>query len=184
MRRAIKRTVIGAAAAVVLAVAGCAIWAVIYLDHFTWAASRRLARGLDGAQEVVLIEYADKVEIARKVATAEEISRLRQSITTWPRPFLSKGSLCFLPHHTIELHSADRSTLTFRICFLCEQLSTDDGTHTDEGITFALLPPYVAEPLAAFFTSVGMSPKTLAEYDEIDARARAVAGGQPDQTSQ
>jgi hypothetical protein len=180
----LKRTMIGAAAVAVLAVAGCALWAVIYLDHFTWAASRRLARGLDGAQEVVLIEYADKVEITRKVAIAEEISRLRRSITTWPRPFFSGGSLCFLAHHTIELHSADRPTVEVRVCFLCEQLSFDDGTHTNGGITFAPLPPYMADPLAAFFTSVGMSPKPMKEYDEIEARAQAVAGDQPHQTSQ
>ena len=183
MRRVLKRALIAAAVALLLVIAGAIIRVAILLDVPTWTATRRLAFALDGAREVVLIETAAKVEIARKVATVEEISRLRRSLTTWPRPFYSKGSLCFLPHHAIEIHAADGSTFTCNICFLCEELATNDGSHTEESIRFALIPPYLAEPLAVFFTSIGMPPKTMEEYDEIE-RAHAVTASQLEPVSQ
>ena len=143
---------------------------MVSLDRSTWSASRRLAKALDGSHQVALVEYVENVEIARKLATPEEISRLRKSITTWPRPFLDSGYLCFEPHHSIEILGGSGSKFECNVCFLCERFTTDDGTGED-GIVFGSLPAYIAKPLSTFFTSVGMSPKTDEEYTEILVRA-------------
>jgi hypothetical protein len=143
--------------------------AVVYLDRSTWIASRRLANALKEARQVVLVEYVEDIQIARKVATPEETSRLRRSITTWPRPFVPTGYLCFVPHHSIEITRADGSTLECDLCFECEKFIFQDDS------PIGLLPPYLAGPLTSFFSSVGMSPKTYEEYTEIAVRAHKIA---------
>jgi hypothetical protein len=172
-----KKVIFATLAIVLLAVV--AATGLMFADRFlgvrtTWLASWRLARALDTAREVVLTEYVGEVEIARKVARPDEISRLRKTVTIWPRPFDSRAFLCFEPHHSIEIVRSNGSKFECNVCFLCEQFATSDGTGEDR-ILFASLPAYMASPLASFFTSMGMAPKTDKEYTDIAAHARKAA---------
>ena len=142
-----------------------------YSSYTTWLNSRRVASALDGARHVELVEFIGEVEITRRVATPDEIRRLRGAISMWPHPFDAKGLayLCFDPHHSIEIIRSNGSRLECKICFLCKEFSLDEGP------TFALLPSYLEGPLSSFFDSVGMSPKTSEEYDDILVRLQKVA---------
>jgi hypothetical protein len=139
----------------------------VYLDREAWVCSRQLTTAVNGARQVVLVEYSEDVEISRRVATPEEISRLRKATGDWPRPFFPKAFLCFIPHHRIEIVRADGSEMRSDVCFLCDKFAINDGP------PFAPLPPYLAKSLTTFFTSVGMAPKTSDEYAAIVASRRA-----------
>jgi hypothetical protein len=141
----------------------------VYLDRDAWLSSRRLSTALDGARKVVLVEYSGDVEIARKTATSDEISQLRNATSTWPRPFFPSGYLCFEPHHRIEIVRADGSQWISAVCFLCDKFALDEEPF------LAPLPPYLAKSLSTFFTSVGMAPKTSDEYTVIAGSRKAVS---------
>ena|SRR2546423_2577507 len=133
-----------------------------FFDRDAWITSRRLSTALQGARSVVLVEYTGDVEIARRTTTPDEVSRLRKAISVWPRPFIPETYLCWVPHHSIEIVRADGSKVNADVCFLC-------GKFTIENVPFvAPLPPYLAKPLASFFTSVGMAPKTSDKYIDIE----------------
>jgi len=178
MRRVIRRAVVVVVAVALLAIASLIVTAaVMYGDRNVWIATRRLATALDGAREVVLLEYVEGVEIARKAATPDERSRLRRSLPRLPHPFERAGALCFIPHHEITVDGADGSKTSFAICFSCENLMVSDGTGQESGYLYSSLPPSLRTPLASFFTSVGMPPKTDEEYAAILARVKdGVAG--------
>jgi hypothetical protein len=148
--------------AVVLLIAG-----FVFLDRDAWGSSRRLSAALQGARKVELFEYAGDVEIARRTATADEISQLRNAVNIWPQPFFPSGYLCFEPHHRIEIVRADGSRCISAVCFLCDKFAIDEDPY------LAPLPPYLAKSLVSFFTSVGMAPKTADEYATIEASKRS-----------
>jgi hypothetical protein len=134
----------------------------VFFDRYAWITSRRLSAALQGARSVVLVEYTGDVEIARRTATPDEISRLRNATSVWPRPFVPEAYLCWVPHHSIEIVRTDGSEVNAAVCFLCGKFTIYDEPFV------ARLPPYLAKPLASFFTSVGMAPKTSDEYTDIE----------------
>lgn len=137
---------------------------IVFLDRDAWISSRRLSTALKDARTVVLLEYSGDVEIARRIATPDEISRLRTATNWWPRPFRPSFYLCFEPHHSIEIVRADGSEVNCAICFLCDKFSISIENES----SLPTLPPYLAKSLASFFTSVGMAPKTHEEYTDIE----------------
>jgi hypothetical protein len=143
--------------ALVVLIAGFVIF-----DRDAWITSRRLSAALQNARSVVLVEYSGDIEIARKTATPDDISQLRNATSVWHRPFIPKTYLCFIPHHSIEIVRADGSELNCAICFLCGKFAIE------ERISLAPIPPYLAKPLVSFFTSMGMAPKTSDEYADIE----------------
>jgi hypothetical protein len=136
-------------------------WVINILDVPSWSVLRRLSNDLIGARSVMLKEYAWDTTLAERQATSEDIERLRRVTGKAARPFYSKGSLCFDPHHNVEIVRADGSAITISICFLCGNILYNDGNKAYPHD----LPPYVEKPLKAFFASVGMEPKTQQEYD-------------------
>lgn len=157
-----KRILFRALLAVLLLAFVVLICGFLFFDRDAWITSRRLSVALQNARSVVLVEYSGDIEIARKTATPDEISRLRNAVGVWPRPFVPKTYLCFVPHHSIEVVRADGSELNCAICFLCGNFAIE------ERISLAPIPPYLAKRLASFFTSVGMAPKTYDEYSNIE----------------
>jgi hypothetical protein len=183
MHRVVRRAAFALTAAAVLGViAVIATAAVLYSHSNVWPNTRRLATALDGAQKVVLLEYVEGVELARKTATPEEVSRLRRSLPWLPHLFETAGALCFIPHHEITVQGGDGANTSFSICFSCENMMSSDGTGQESGYLYSSLPPSLRNPLASFFTSVGMPPKTDDEYAAILARRHneAAAEGAPE----
>ena len=173
MRRAKRRTIAVLAAVALLSVASVIVIAAVKRgDWNPWRATQKLSTALHGAREVALLEYVEGVEITRKTATPEELSRLRRSLPQLPHPFERAGALCFIPHHEITVYGADGSTMSFAICFSCDNLMVSDGTGRESGYLYSSLPPSLRIPLASFFTSVGMPPKTEEEYAAILARVQ------------
>lgn len=163
---AVRRTLFGILATLLLLALVVVIAGLVFLDRDGWISARRLSGALHSARKVVLVEYSGDLEIARRTATADEISRLRNATSVWPRPFFPTAYLCFIPHHRIEIVRADGSEVTSEVCFLCEKFAIDNGPPG------APLPPYLGKSLASFFTSVGMAPKTHDEYSTIEIFAR------------
>jgi hypothetical protein len=139
---------------------------LVFYDRYARTISRNLSNALEGARSVVLVEHTAGIEIARRIATPDEISRLRRVISVWPRPFIREAYLCWVPHHSIEIVRVDGSQVNADVCFVC-------GKFTIEDVPFvAPLPPYLAKPLASFFASVGMAPKSDDEYASIELSHR------------
>ena len=137
------------------------------LDRNTWTTCRSLSRALQDARSVTLVEYARKVDIVRRTATPDEISRLRNMTRMWWRPFLpTSGYLCFEAHHRTEIVSRDGTESSSAISFLCEQFIIENGSSP------VPLPRYLKESLRAFFTSAGMAPKTYEEYSTLERSGR------------
>jgi hypothetical protein len=178
MRRIKRRAAFVSTAAAVLGVAAVVVIAAVRYSHSNvWQNTRRLATALDGARKVVLLEYVEGVEIARKTATPEEVSRLRRSLPSLPHLFEMAGGLCFIPHHEITVEGTDGSNTSFAICFSCENFMSSDGTGQESGYLYSSLPPSLRRPLASFFTSVGMPPKSDDEYSALLARRQSNAAG-------
>jgi hypothetical protein len=135
-------------------------------DRYSWATSRSLSAALRNSRSVVLVEHSGGVEIARKTATPDEISRLQKAISVWPRPFAPETFLCWVPRHSIEIVRADGSEVSADVCFSCGKFAIEDLPFV------APLPPYLAKTLAPYFASVGMAPKTEEEYANIEISAR------------
>ena len=154
-----RKKILARASCATLVVATIAIIAgLVFLDRDAWMSAHRLSTALKNPRQVMLVEYSGDVEIARKTATPEEISRLRSAISLWPRPFLPAPSLCFEPHHRIEIQRADGSEWNTAICFLCGRFAIEEKPF------LAPLPHYLADTLGPFFASVGMAPKSDEEY--------------------
>lgn len=132
-------------------------------DRYSWATSRSFSAALQNCRSVELVEHSGGVELARKMATPDEISRLQKAITAWPRPFFPEAYACYIPHHNIKIVRADGSQVSVDICFTCGKFGIEDLWFV------AALPPYLAKSLTSFFTSVGMAPRTDEEYHRIDA---------------
>ena len=151
--------------AVVLAllalIVGLIGWLINIRNVPSWSDHRHLSTDLKAARSVTLKEYAWDTTLVQKAATNGDIERLRQITGKFVRPFYSKGSLCFEPHHNVEIVRADGSEITISICFLCGNILYKDGKEAYPHE----LPPYVEHPLKDFFASVGMKPKTRQEYD-------------------
>jgi uncharacterized protein YneF (UPF0154 family) len=140
---------------------GLIAWVINILNVPSWSSLRHFSVDLKGARSVTLKEYAWDTTLARRKAASDDIERLRRIVGKWPRPFYSKGSLGFEPHHDIVIVRGDGTEITISICFLCGTFLYKDG---DKAFPHDL-PPYVEQPLRAFFASVGMKPKSQEEYD-------------------
>lgn len=168
-RRKARRVIVTVALALLLMALVVLIAGFVFLDRDTWTTSRGLSGALQGAPSVTLVEYARDVDIVRRPATPDEISRLRNITRKWWRPFLpTSGYLCFEAHHRIEIVNADGSESSSAISFLCEQFIIENGSPP------VPLPRYLKESLTAFFTSAGMAPKTYDEYRAIEILPRAI----------
>lgn len=161
-----KRTLLRVFLALLLVALVVVIAGSVFVYRDAWVSIRTLSAALKGARRVVLVEYSGDIEIARKIASPDEISRLRRATNVWLRPFVPKPYPCFEPHHRIEILRYDDSEVNTDICFLCYNFVIENRSH------LAPLPPYLGEPLASFFTSVGMAPKTHDEYGDIEISQR------------
>src|SRR2546423_7174820 len=154
-----KRPLFRLLVAVLLLALVLGITRIVFLDRDAWICSRRISTALKGARTVTLTEYVPGKLIARKTATPDEIARLRSAASKWFRPFRPDVSVCWEPHHSVEIVRADGSEVTVEICFLCGKfgfLSDDESV--------VPIPPSVNQSLTAFFTSIGMRPKSYEEY--------------------
>ena len=160
-----KRIVLIALTVIVVLATAAVVSAFWKLDRYSWATSRSLSGALQNARSVVLAEHSGGVQIARKTATPDEISRLQKAVGPWPRPFFPESYMCWVPRHSIEIVRADGSQVSADICFSCGKFGIEDLPFV------APLPPHLGKTLAAFFASVGMAPKTEEEYTKIEISA-------------
>src|SRR5436190_7644888 len=149
-----KRIVLIILTVIVVLAAALVVRAFVRRDRYSWATSRSLSVALQNSHGVVLVEHSTGVEIARKTATPEEISRLQKAISVWPRPFVPEIYSCWVPRHSIEIVRADGSQVSADVCFSCGKFGIEDLPFV------APLPPYLGKTLATYFASVGMAPKT------------------------
>jgi hypothetical protein len=168
-----KKILIAVLIATVLVPLAVTVGGVVYLNRDTWKSSYRLSNALRNARSVLFVEFTHGFRpgesgfvLARRTATADDISRFRRATGPWFLPFERRGPLCFEPHHRVEIVREDGTELTFSVCFLCgnfDVFTPDDasaGTEVDS-------PPSWDKSLRSFFTSIGMAPKTREEYGEI-----------------
>jgi len=161
-----KRIVLIALTVIVVLATAFVVGAFVKLDRYSWATSRSLSAALQNSRSVVLVEHSGGVELARKTATPDEISRLQKVVSVWPRPFVPESYLCWVPRHSIEIVRADGSEMNADVCFSCGKFATEDLPFV------APLPPYLGKTLATYFASVGMAPKTDEEYTKIESSVR------------
>lgn len=125
------------------------------LSVYTFEASRRLSRALDGARSVQFVEYSERNgERLRVKAGSEQIGQLRRATTCWLMPSRPKPGLCFNPHHRVEILKSDGSLFQFAVCFQCNGFELNDPPWNNK---FVLPDPW-NESLARLFKSMGMSP--------------------------
>jgi hypothetical protein len=168
--RKVKWVFFGILLVIALVVATIGINRLVFLDDDSWIAGRRLSTALRDARAVTLLEFLPYQEkeptgvriLARKEATPEEISRLREATRLWFLPFLPYPFLCYTPRHSIEITEGNGVQTTVDICFSCEKFLVVGEGHLAE------LPPNLKKSLAMFFTSVGMKPKTEDEYSALE----------------
>jgi hypothetical protein len=130
-----------------------------------WTSSRRLSDALRSARSVTLVEFtrgmiSGELVFTRVAGTSDDVSRLRAATNAWFAPIPPWKALCFTPHHRVEIIRVDGSQFRFEVCFLCHNFAFDKESE----IT---LPAAWQKPLAAFFTSVGMPPRTIEEYQAL-----------------
>jgi hypothetical protein len=157
-----KRIFLIIVTAIVAVAAALVIIALVQRDRYSWATSRSLSAALQNCRSVVLVEHSGGVELARKSATPDEMSRLQKAISAWPRPFFPESYACWIPRHSIDIVRADGSPVSVDICFSCGKFGIEDLPFV------AALPPHLAKSLTSFFASVGMAPKTDEEYTRIE----------------
>jgi hypothetical protein len=164
-----KKILIAALIAILLVPIALVVGGVMYLNRDTWKSSYRLSNALRNARSVSFNEFtpteSGPLVLARRAATADDISRFRRAASPWFLPFEPNYALCFEPHHSVEIVRADGTELTFLVCFLCENFSvgTLDGPAGE-----VPLPPSWDDSLRSFFTSIGMAPKTGEEYSALE----------------
>ena len=137
----------------------------MYFNRYTWKSLYGLSNALRNARSVSFVEFAPSIipgesglALARKAATADDISRFRQATSPWFLPFKPRDPLCFEPHHRVEIIRADGTEVTFLVCFMCGNFyfgPLDDTNPFGE----VDLPPSSEKSLRSFFTSIGMAPK-------------------------
>lgn len=136
----------------------------VYLDRDAWICSRKLSKALRGARAVTLTEYTSGRIIAEKIATPDEIVRLQNAANKGLSPFWPNTSLCWEPHHSLQIIRADGSEVTVEICFLCGKFG-----FLSDNEPVVPIPGPLNRSLTEFYTSVGMRPKTYEEYLSIEA---------------
>jgi hypothetical protein len=133
-----------------------------------WSSSRRLSSALRDAQNVTFVEFtrgliSGELVFRRVTASPEDIARLKSATSPWFAVIPPWKAMCFTPHHRIEIVRADRSEMRFEVCFLCHNFTFDKEPENT-------LPGSWQSSLAAFFTSVGMPPRTYEEYQDLAAK--------------
>ena len=118
-----------------------------------WNASDTIARALDSATSVALVEFDETGDRIRVAAGAKEIAELRRATSRWLVPSLSGGALCFDPHHRVDVIRADGSPFHFIICFDCRNFQLDSPRTGIIGLPY----PW-RKSLTALFRSAGMKP--------------------------
>jgi len=142
----------------------------MYFNRDTWQSCYGLSNVLRNARSVSFVEFTPSftpgesgLVLARRAATADDISRFRQATTPWFLPFKPRASLCFEPHDRVEIIRADGTELTFLVCFPCGNFYF--GPLDDTSPFWEVdLPPSSDKFLRSFFTSIAMTPKTREEY--------------------
>jgi hypothetical protein len=144
-----------------------AVAMVMRFEYCEWKASHDVRLALENPRSVMVTEFAGDAVIAQVTCTSQHVSALRDATNRYFRPFIPRIPLCFEPHHRIEIVRADGSTMQLYVCFLCGNFSFDDNP----AIMVLDVPPYWTAPLNAFFTNIGMTPKTLEEYRVLEVNA-------------
>ena len=168
--RPIKKTLVTVLVALLFGAIAVLLGGWVYLEHDTWMSSYRLSNALRNARAVTFVEFTPAraggvLDVARKVATPEEIARFRSATSPWFLPFEPRSALCSQPHHCVEIVRADGTALTFYVCFLCLNFFLDPSEEMGGAIE---LPPPWERSLSSFFASIGMAPKTDEEYTALD----------------
>jgi hypothetical protein len=179
-----KRIALITVTSLALALVSLVVGVLVYLERDAWISSRRLSGAIHNARSVTFKEFTrgDSREsiLAQKAATPEDIARLQRATNPWFLPYKPHGTLCFEPHHRVEIVRADGTECIFAVCFLCDDFRWD-SPEASTSYWATELPPAWRRSLISFFTSIGMAPKTQEEYsaayhtnvDKLEARTQA-----------
>ncbi|HEX4630320.1 MAG TPA: hypothetical protein VH188_05095 [Chthoniobacterales bacterium] len=179
LRAPLWRVLITVSAVILVSAIAVVFGGLAYLERDTWKTSSRISKALRNARSVTLVEFARQSVLARKTATPEDVVRFQHALSPWFLPYAPPGALCSVPHHRVEIVSADGTELTFFVCFLCGNFYVEP-TAIDASTGGAVdLPPSWEKPLTSFFASIGMRPKSDEEYrafpdaDSNDSKANS-----------
>jgi hypothetical protein len=133
-----------------------------------WSSSHRLSAALKDARGVSFVEFtrgmiSGELIFSRVTAKADDIARLKTATSPWFAVVPPWKAMCFTPHHRVEITHSDGSQTRFEICFLCHNFAFGNEPEVS-------LPSSWQRSLAAFFTSVGMPPRTSEEYRDFAAK--------------
>jgi hypothetical protein len=164
-------------------VVGC-LGAIFFLfvglpSAYQWWEGHKLISALMDARSVAVVEFMPQfesrpdshqlvekpdLELRRIVLAPAQIFELSRATSSFLNvSFSMSATLCYNPHHRIEIIRGDGSKFSLDICFECEkyQYAGDGMVHN--------LPPAWEAALRDFFTQVGMPPHTEAEYGQLAA---------------
>src|SRR5262245_595500 len=125
---------------------------LLYLDSDILKGSYRLSKALRNARSVTFVEYERDLLLARRAATPDDILRFRRATSPWFLPFKQGGSLCFEPHHQVEIVRADGTELKFLVCFMCNNFDLHDPSDLSiSSVVGTDLLPLWEKSLCSFF---------------------------------
>jgi hypothetical protein len=148
--------------------------------------SRDVATALADARSVTIVELTQVLDMSgsspdtlfRDVvlqsipATPEQIHRFRAATKSFVSVELLRArTRCFSPHHRLEIVHRDGSTSRIDVCFQCTNMQLTPGHRFS-------IPGRWNAPLRDYFTSVGMPPRTSAEYGQLADKVEVSAARQ------
>ncbi len=130
-----------------------------------WREGHKLISALQDARSVSVVEFVptlpQEVELPRVALTPGQILELAGTVTAFYNlEFSSSGTLCYTPHHRVEIVRADGSNFSFEICFECDKYKYPGEFPRN-------LPPAWNAALAGFFTKAGLPPRGFNEYSVL-----------------
>jgi hypothetical protein len=154
---------------------------VVLPTRKTWAYARWLSDAMLNARSVTIVEFerylwTDRELIFQRVeASPSQIEALRVATGGWIAMKSFLQTMCFNPHHRIEVVRADGSKLQFDICFHCNNFVMGDSRAS-------MIPASWRSGLESFFREAGMPPredyseraKQHPEYPALQEQIRAI----------
>jgi len=136
---------------------------------------------IDRFNEVLLerLSYADRVELVehswigevtaddgksvdriieyRRVVLSDDQLHILSQVAHKESSTPTTQSVCFRPHHTIEIHGKGGDVKRLRVCFQCSNTEWDDEGLPNSNIDFGITPQIFIDEFRGLVDDVGMS---------------------------
>src|SRR5687768_14039413 len=105
---------------------------VLLPSRGAWVKSRALFQALANARSVKIVEFermwiGPELVFSQVAASPAQIASLRAATGSWFAPGPPFMTMCFKPHHRVEIVRADGSEFHFEVCFLCQNFVLGEG---------------------------------------------------------